>query len=205
MLGLKVDLACKGLSTKEVSEANDMLDLFAEGGSRPAMPTYFLCRCAGPPESRQRARPYFPRPSGFACGQPAPSSSWGCAAKLTARLWRFVQTVAASQITKRLHSAVQPPAPRACRRRRGHKGQYRDSFFVFLIAATAICISARGQFRHKSCRPSDPAPSRVDAPVARDSGCGQRCRRTALLRELTRRRLFERSGMPRSEFGGTAD
>ena len=50
-------------------------------------PTYFLL-----PESRQRAGHYCPRPSGFACGQPAPSSSWGCTAKLTSRLRRSVQT-----------------------------------------------------------------------------------------------------------------
>ena len=65
-----------------------MLDLLAEGGSRPAMPTYFLaCQKVG-----KEHGPYCPRPSGFACGQPVPSSSWGCAAQLTACRWHFVQT-----------------------------------------------------------------------------------------------------------------
>ena len=144
-------------------------------------PTYFLLQ-----ESRQRAHPYCPRPFGFACGQPAPSSSWG---------WL-------------LHSAVQQPAPRACRRRRGHKGQYqmrvRDSFSMLLIAASLFIIWTRSQFRQKSRRPPVPASTRLAAPVARGSGCGQRCRRTALHRALTCRRLFERSGVPRSELGGTA-
>ena len=164
------------------------------GRVSPRQATYFLVQ-----ESRQRASPDAHVPP-LRCGQPAPSSSCGCAAKLTARLWRFVQTVAASQITKRLHSAVQPPAPRACRRRRGHKGQYRDSFFVFLIAATAICISARGQFRHKSCRPPAPVPTRLAAPAARGSGCGQRCRRTALHRALTCGNVFERRAQRKASF-----
>ena len=166
------------------------------GRVSPRQATYFLVQ-----ESRQRASPDAHVPP-LRCGQPAPSSSCGCAAKLTARLWRFVQTVAASQCTKLLHSTVQQPAPRACRRRRGHKGRYGDSFFVFLIAASAIWISARGQLRHNSGRP--PVPARVDAPAARGSGCGHWHRRVPMLRALTRRRLSERSGVPRSEFGGTA-
>ena len=116
-----------------------------------------------------------------------------------------LKQTAASQSTKLLHSAVQQPASRTCRRRRGHKGQYQDSFLIKLIAVIAIQISTRGQFRHKSSRPSAPVFTRVSAPAARCSGCGQRCRRTALLRALTCRRLFERSGVPRSEFGGTAE
>ena len=51
-----------------------------------------------------------------------------------------LKQVAVKVMTMQLHSAVQLPAPRTCRRRRGHKGQYRirDSFFVQLIAAAAI-------------------------------------------------------------------
>ena len=98
----------------------------------------------------------------------------------------FRQT-AASQSTKLLPSAVQQPAPRACRRRRGHKGQYReripDSLFIKLIAIPQGRTLTMSQFRHKSCRPS--ASARLAAPAARGSGCGQRCRRTALLRDLT--------------------
>ena len=106
-------------------------------------------------------------------------------------------------MTMQLHSVVQLPTPRACRRRRGHKGQYRmrDSFFGKLIAATAIQISERSQFRHNSRRPSAPASTRVSAPAARGSGCGQRCRRTALHRALTCRRLFERSAASAQRVG----
>ena len=101
-----------------------------------------------------------------------------------------------------LHSVVQLPTPRACRRRRGHKGQYRmrDSFFGKLIAATAIQIGERSQFRHNSRRPSVPASTRVLAPAARGSGCGQRCRRTALHRALTCGNVFERRAQRKASF-----
>ena len=62
--------------------------LRAEAGISPRQATYFLaCQKVG-----KEHRPYCPRPSGFACGQPAPSSSWGCAAQLTACLRHSVQT-----------------------------------------------------------------------------------------------------------------
>ena len=91
--------------------------------------------------------------------------------------------VAANLITMQLHSAVQLPAPRACRRRRGQKGQYRmrDSFFEKLIAATAINNWARCQFRHNSRRPSVSASTRLSAPAARGSGCGHWHRRVPML------------------------
>ena len=81
---------------------------------------------------------------------------------------------------------MQLPAPRGRRHRRGQKGQgrVRDSFFANLIAVGAHWVGDRGQFLHNSCRPSVSACSRLSAPVARGLGCGQRCRRTALLREL---------------------
>ena len=81
------------------------------------------------------------------------------------------------------------------------QGAIRDSFFEKLIAATAIQKSARGQFRHNSRRPSAPASTRVAAPAARGSGCGRRCRRTALHRELTCRRLSERSAASAQRVG----
>ncbi len=73
-------------------------------------------------------------------------------------------------------------------------------------ATLAGSVGTRGEtnnrLRPNSCRP--PAFIRVSAPAARGSGCGQRCHRTALHRELTCRRLSERSGVPRSELGGSA-
>ena len=165
-----------------------------------------LLSAAGMPDHQKVGKelaPTAPHPSGFACGQPAPSSAWGCAARLAA-CWRTpLKQVAADWMTMQLHSAVQLSASRTCRRRRGHKGQYwiRDSFFGKLIAATAIQISERSQFRHNSRRPSAPASTRVSAPAARGSGCGQRCRRTALHRALTCRRLFERSAASAQRVG----
>ena len=62
--------------------------LETEAGISPRQATYFLaCQKVG-----KEHRPYCPRPSGFAYGQPAPTTSCGCTAKLTARLQRFVQT-----------------------------------------------------------------------------------------------------------------
>ena len=73
-------------------------------------------------------------------------------------------------------------------------------------AAPAGSVGTRGEtnnrLRPNSCRP--PESTRVSAPAARGSGCGQRCHRTALHRELTCRRLSERSGVPHSELGGSA-
>ena len=114
----------------------------------------------------------------------------------------FKQT-AASQSMKLLHSAVQQPAPRACRRRRGHKGRnrirVRDSFGVELIAVSQRTVLTSSQFRHNSDGPPD--PTRLAAPAARGSACGQRCRRTALLRALICRRLSERSGVAAQRVG----
>ena len=59
------------------------------GGRRVSarQPTYFLLQ-----ESRQRAGPCCPRPLRCATGQPAPSTSCGCAAKLAACLQHSAQT-----------------------------------------------------------------------------------------------------------------
>ena len=54
------------------------------------------------------------------------------------------------------------------------------------------------QLRHKSRRLS--APTRLAAPAARNSGCGQRCRRTALLRTLTCGNVFERRAQRKASF-----
>ena len=95
------------------------------------------------------------------------------------------QTVAASLITMQLHSAVQLPAPRACRRRRVTRGNTGCGIasLSISIAATACCDSARSPFRRNSRRPPVPAPTRVDAPAARGSGCGHWHRRVPILRE----------------------
>ena len=106
----------------------DMPDLLTEGGSRPASrPTFFRKKVGKEPA-------LLPTSLRFAAGNlrrqaleaVRPNSLRACGTP-------FRQT-AASQSTKLLHSAVQQPAPRACRPRRGHKGQYReripDSFFI---------------------------------------------------------------------------
>ena len=73
-----------------------------------------------------------------------------------------------------------------------------------LIAASLFSIWAKGQFRHNSRRPSDPASTRVSAPAARGSGCGHWHRRVPMLRELICGNVFERSSLLRSEFCRTA-
>ena len=107
----------------------------AEGGSRPACRPTFCCQKVGKelapvaPSLRLRLRANLRRQALVAVRQNS----------LRAAGAPFKQ-VAASQSTKQLHSAVQLTAPRACRHRRGHKGQYRvqDSFENNFIAAIAI-------------------------------------------------------------------
>ena len=160
----------------------------AEGGCRPASRPPFLAspRIAGQRKGGKEGAPCCPRPFRYAAGQPAPSTSWGCAAKLTARRRRFVQTAAASQCTKQLHSTVQLPAPRGWRHRRGQKGQcrMRDSFFINLIAASVLWVRASSQSLHNSRRPSVSACSSLAAPAARGSGCGHWHRRVPMIRTL---------------------
>ena len=107
-------------------------------------------------------------------------------------------------MTMQLHSSVQLRAPRGRRHRRGHKGQFqtrvRDSFSIFLIAATAISVQAGSQFRQTSRRPPVPVSTRLAAPAARGSGCGHWHRRVPMLRLQIYGNVFERSGVPRSEF-----
>ena len=160
------------------------------------MPTYFL-----QPESRQRAQPLLLTSLRLCLRATCAVKLLGLCGKTHFELRSPFKHVAANLRTMQLHSAVQLSAPRACRRRRGHKGQYQDSFLIKLIASTAIQTSTRGQFRHKSSRLSAPASTRVSAPAARCSGCGQRCRRTALHRALTCRRLSERSGAAAQRVG----
>ncbi len=178
-----------------------MPELIAEGGSRPAMPTYFLRKKVGkepapmPPTLR------------FAAGN-LRRQALGAVRQNSLRAFgapfkQLPQVRSRSVCTLRCSRQPQELAVAGVVTR-GNTGCGIASLSI-LIAVTAISDWARSQFHHLSRRPSAPAPSRVDAPAARGSGCGQRCRRTALLRALTCRRLFERSGVPRSEFGGTAE
>ena len=93
--------------------------LSVEGGSRPASRPTFWCQKVGK-ELAPTAHVPPASPAGNlrrqALGAVRPNSLRACGTP-------FKQT-AASQNTKLLHSEVQQPAPRTCRRRRGHKGQY---------------------------------------------------------------------------------
>ena len=112
--------------------------LLAEGGSRSACRPTFCCQKVG-----KEPAPTAPVPPASpagnlrrqALGAVRQNSLRACSAPF--------KQVAADWMTMQLHSAVQLPAPRACRRRRGQKGQYREraSFFVKLIAVTAIGIN----------------------------------------------------------------
>ena len=83
-------------------------------------------------ESKQRTPAPMPPTLRFAAGN-LRRQALGAVRQNSLRASLSVQTVAAEMITMQLHSAVQLPAPRACRRRRGRKGQYRvrNSFFIY--------------------------------------------------------------------------
>ena len=95
-------------------------------------------------------------------GQPAPSSSWSCAAKLTSSFARRSNTLpqvrARSCCTLRCNCQPQELAVAGvCKRGDTECGQ-PDSFFLKLIATSVIRYWDRCQFRHKSHRPSVPIP-----------------------------------------------
>ena len=182
-----------------------MPDWWAEGGSRPACRPTFFCKKVG-----KEPHPCCPRPLrcvSLRYRSTGAANLLGLCGKTHCVLTHSVQThcrrfdddaaalCGAAASPKRLPSQA-----------RGHKGRYqaRDSFFVFLIAAYAIWISARGQFRHESGRPSAPVLTRVSAPAARRSGCVHWHRRVPMLRPPICGNVFERSGVPRSEFCRTA-
>ena len=84
----------------------------------PRRGTFFSC--VAKKRRQKKATPSL-RPLRFAKGQTCVGTVAGCAAELTARLGRSVQTAAASQMTKHgrfdAHATPQPP-----RRRRSHRG-----------------------------------------------------------------------------------
>ena len=151
---------------------------------------------SGVPESKQRARPLLPTSLRCATGNLRRQALEAVRPNSLRALGTPFRQTAASQSTKLLHSAVQQPAPRTCRHRRGHKGQYRmrvrDSFSMFLIADSLFNIWTRSQFRHKSRRPPAPASTRLAAPAARGSGCGHWHRRVPMLRLQIYGNVFER-------------
>ena len=75
-------------------------------GAAPGGAPSFLARTI---KEGKRSAPRWLRPRSFRCGATWVGEWAGWAAELTSRLWRFVQTAAASQITKQLHPTVQPP------------------------------------------------------------------------------------------------
>ena len=64
---------------------------------------------SGVPESKQRARPNCPRPRSHAAGQPVSWHLRGAPQNSTSRRRRCARTTAASQMTKWLCPAAQPP------------------------------------------------------------------------------------------------
>ena len=187
-----------------MSGTSDMLDLFAEGGSRPASRPTFWCQKVGKEHS-----PYYPRPFASLRATCAVKRLGLCGkthSSFALRSNRLPQVRARCCCTLRCNSQPQALAVAGGGKRGDTKCGNQDSFFTLLIAATAISDWARSPFRHKSGRPSAPVSARVSAPVARCSGCGHWHRRVPMLRALTCRRLSERSVQStRSELGGTAD
>ncbi|CUB01753.1 hypothetical protein Ga0061062_11830 [Comamonas thiooxydans] len=170
-----------GLHEGMFYKANDMPALLAEGGSRPACRPAFCCRYAGPPESRQRACPYCPRPLRCATGATCAAHLLRLCGPTHFAACRSVRTNGrifeddAVALCGATASPKRPPQAWAQGAKTGN-GMASLSFF----AACLIWISARGRSRPNSGSPPVPASPRVSAPAARGSGCGQRCRRTAL-------------------------
>ena len=128
--------------------------LMERGRVSARLPTYFLLQ-----ESRQRARPCYPRP----CA----SLQAACAVKLlelcgktyfALRSNTLPQVRARSCCTLRCSSQPQELAVAGVGTRGDTECGQPDSFFVKLIAASVIRYWARCQFRHKSHRPSVPIP-----------------------------------------------
>ena len=89
---------------------------------------------SGVPESKQRARPLLPTSLRLRLRATCADKLLRLYGKTHFELRSPFKHVAVKVMTMQLHSAVQLPAPRARRRRRGHKGQYRvrkpDSFSI---------------------------------------------------------------------------
>ena len=80
-------------------------------GSRPgSRPTFLLLPECRPQDSRPRTGPYCPRPRSHAAGQPVSWHLRGAPQNSTSRpQGRYARTTAASQMTKWLCPAAQPP------------------------------------------------------------------------------------------------
>ena len=79
-------------------------------GSRPgSRPTFLLLPECRPQDSRPRTGPHCPRPRSHAAGQPVSWHLRGAPQNSTSRRRRYARTTAASQITKWLCPAAQPP------------------------------------------------------------------------------------------------
>ena len=80
----------------------------------------------------------------FAMGQPAPSSSWGCTAKLTARLQRFAQTGRRKSDDDAVALCGATASPKNLPSQAWAQGAMRepDSFFIKLIAVSHFCTLA---------------------------------------------------------------
>ena len=164
--------------------------LDAPSGSRPASRPTFCCQ-----KVWQRAWPLLPTSLRFAAGNLRRQALRAVRQNSLRVFDAPFKHVAVEVMTMQLHSAVQLPAPRARRRRRGHKGQYRvrkpDSFSINFDS----CY--RNQYLDfkpiSSQIPQAVRSPRLAAPAARSSGCGHWHRRVPMLRDLACARLFERS------------
>lgn len=176
-----------------------------EAGSRPGRRVTFLARTRN---VTQRMRPDCLRPCGFASEQTCATHF-----RLRCRKTRFalrapLRQVAANSKTKHWHSAVPMPAARtACRRRRhtGGCGCGRPARVLTKLASSAyLDCGSSYQFHKEAIWLS----TFGIAPFAH--ACDGKLlgwllhRRVQQLLALTCGRLFERSGLPRSELGRTA-
>ena len=133
---------------------------------------------SGVPESRQRTRPLLPTTLRFAAGN-LRRQALGAVRQNSLRVFDApFKHVAVKVITMQLHSAVQLPAPRACRHRRGHKGQYR------VREQNSFSINFDSCYRNR-CMDFKPISSQISQAVRSlpsVCACGTRFRLWATLR-----------------------
>ena len=149
-----------------------------------------LFLCLAKERNQRKATPRL-RPLRCAQGQTCVALLSGWAAELTSRLQRSVQTAAASQITKRLHAALQPP-PR--QKRAAGAASRGDDQPPGPSLRSALCARGRAQ------RWPDWFPYPCGRAEKRRAGGGRGQRSMPTLRPLTRCSCLSGALQAQSEF-----
>ena len=157
--------------------------------------------CLAKERNQRKATPSL-RPLRCATGQTCVTRLAGCAAELTSRLRRSVQTTAASQSTKRVHAALHAP-PRKPRAAGAATGGLKS-----IRAIAALGPQGAGAARRVFGAERSDGPCGFPLPSARAEehrawgGHGQRS--MPMLRELTHCGCLNGAPQARSEFRNAA-